>query len=480
MKLSDASKIYLGAVEATKIYLGAGQVWSGAPSTPTTIGIQGGKNFGVGLYPFSLPSDYSELAGTTDPDSAQYGNYTYSDGSICCFVPAFYYRIGHFDSPRFAVYGLNACDIASVYDFSSELAANAQGYVLHRAFIDGGAVKSGFFIDKYINCQDTATGTTHGSSLSNGVPISLTAVTTYTRSSTMTGCAGQLPDAIVLAKARGAGWQCASAFQYSALALLSLAHGQAATGSAHCAWYDASLTTNFPKGCNNNALADVNDAGVTFTTAGDAGAASKPLAGSGSPFAKTTHNGQACGIADLNGTMWETTLGVTTYGSSATDGTQRTTGDPDVGKFWVLKSGVAVADLTSGWNGATDHWQSAANIDTLYDEVADGMWWAANAGAWTSYGDSATPGAQVFSDAASGAGYLRTSIGHPLDAGVSASGTNLMGQDGLYQYQRRNLALLSGGHWGNVSYAGVWARNWNFRRTTASINVGWRSSAYLD
>ena len=33
--------------------------------------------------------------------------------------------------------------------------------------------------------------------------------------------------------------------------------------------------------------------------------------GSGMPFAKTTHNGQACGIADLNGLLWEIVIGVT-------------------------------------------------------------------------------------------------------------------------------------------------------------------------
>jgi len=455
-------------------------VWADLWYAPTTIGVQGGKNFGVGIYQFSLPSGYSALAGTTDPDSAQYGNYSYSDGSICCFVPAFYYRIGHSDSPRFAVYGLNAVDIANYYDFPSEFAANAAGYVLHRAFIDGGTVKSGFFFDKYPNSKDTATGITHGSSLLNAVPISLTGSTVFTRSNGMTGCVGQLYDAITLSRARGAGWQCASAFQYSALAFLSLAHGQAATGTDHCAWYDATLAINFPKGSNNNNLADINDSGVTFTTAGDSGAASKPLAGSGSPFAKTTHNGQACGIADLNGGLWEIAIGVTTYGDNATQNYQRVEGDPDIGKFWVLKPSITLASLTAGWNDSTDHWQSAANIGTLYDEVAAGMWWAANAAAAVRHGDSNNPGAQVFSGNSTGAGYSSTSIGHPNQTGTSGTGTALFGFDELFQYQRRNLLLVVGGGRDSGSAAGIWAKSWFRHRANSLVSTGFRASAYVD
>jgi hypothetical protein len=435
------------------------------------IGTAGTEAFGVGVYPYAtLPDGISAMDGTSIKGSDNYGNYQYTDGSVCVFIPAFYYRIGSASSPLYATYGLNAVDIASVYDFADEAAANAAGYVLHRAFIDGGATKSGFFIDKYVNSQDTATGITHGSSLKNGVPISLTTSSSYTRSNGMTDCNGQLHDAITLSRARGSIWQCMSAFQQSALALLSLAHGQAATGAAFCAWYDAAGTINFPKGCNNNALADANDATVTFTTAGDAGSASKPLAGSASILAKTTHNGQNCGVTDLNGTMWEINIGVTTPGVSLTDNADATSDD-----LWVLKPSVAIRDLTNGWNGATDAWQSAANIGTLYDQVVGAMWWGATTG-WIDWGNGAN---QSLDPAASGVGYHRTSILMPKDAdGTSGAGSNLFGQDSSYRYRRSNLALLAGGGWNDSSSAGVFARYWNFWRSFAIISIGFRASAY--
>ncbi len=85
---------------------------------------------------------------------------------------------------------------------------------------------------------------------------------------------------------------------HSALAMLSLAHGQAAKNQATCAWYGTS--NNYPKGCNNNALKDVDDLSVVFQPDGYSNCGKT---GSASLFARTTHNGQACGVADLNGLM---------------------------------------------------------------------------------------------------------------------------------------------------------------------------------
>ena len=164
------------------------------------------------------------------------------------------------------------------------------------------------------------------------------------------GGTGILADAILLCRSRGDGYNQCSAFMYGALALLATAHAQAATSTTFCAWYDPAGVTNFVKGCNNNALSDVNDTSIAFTTAGDSNA-NKPLTGSAVPFAKTTHNGQECGIADLNGAMQEPALGVTSPGTSATSRTQisNTT-------FYLLKHGVALKDLTAGWNTGTDAW----------------------------------------------------------------------------------------------------------------------------
>lgn len=443
-------------------------------STPTTfvtkenfgglIGTQGGQGFGVGVYLSALPSGFSNMTGNTDPANANYGNYQYSDGSVMVFVPKFFYRIGHASSPRYATYGLNAVDIVGIETFANEAAANAAGYALHRAFIDGGTEKSGFFIDKYLASKN---GTTSCKSVANGNPISLTTNASYNPSNGMTGCTGILADAVVLARSRGAGtFNVASVFMYSALALLSLAHAQASTSTTHCAWYDA--TNNFPKGCNTS-LKDVNDASVTFTSAGVSGDG-KPLTGSGNPFAKTTHNGQACGVADLNGAMWQVMLGLTSPGSSATD-----TALIANGNAYVLKRSVSLSSLTGGWNGANDAWGDAANLASKYDLVSGLFPWGSATGL-TYFGNGAN---QVFSGAASGVSYSRTACGvQDTVNGASASGTNQFGADGCYQYNRANLFPIGAGGWINAAVAGVFYRDWSVYLANGSYYAGFRVSAY--
>lgn len=444
-------------------------------STPTTfvteanfggkIGTQGGLGFGVGVYPSTLPSGFSNMTGNTDPANANYGNYQYSDGSVMVFVPKFLYRIGHTSSPRYATYGLNAIDIVGAETFANEAAANAAGYALHRAFIDGGAEKSGFFIDKYLCSKN---GTTSCRSIVNGNPISLSENTSFNSSSGMTGCTGISADAVVLARSRGAGtFNVASAFMYSALALLSLAHAQASTSTTHCAWYDA--TNNFPKGCNT-ALKDVNDASVTFTSAGNSGNANKPLTGSGNPFAKTTHNGQLCGVADVNGAMWQVMLGITNAGTSATDTAIISNGDA-----YVLKRSVSLASLTAGWNGTNDAWGDLTNLASKYDLVSGLFPWGS---AMTSvcFGNGTN---QVFSGATSGVSYSRTACGiQDTTSGTSAPGTNQFGADQCQQYNRANLFLIGTGYWANSAGTGVFSRNWyNYRSLDDSV-VGFRAAAY--
>ncbi len=434
------------------------------------IGTQGGQGFGVGEYSGTLPSGFSAMTGTSDKASANYGNYQYSDGSIMVFVPRFYYRIGNAASPRYATYGANAIDIVGIDTYATEAAANAAGYAMHRAFKDGGADKSGFFIDKYLASKN---GTTSCKSIANAVPISLTTTATYTNSNGMTtgegSCTGIYADAVLLARSRGVGtFNVASVFMYSALAMLALAHAQASSNTTYCAWYDA--TNNFPKGCNNNALADTNDAGVTFTTAGDSGSANKPKTGSGSPFAKTTHNGQACGVADLNGALYQVMLGITNAGANATDTTQKTDGNA-----YVLKTSVALSSLTYGWNGTNDAWGDATNLATKYDLETGLFPWGATTG-WTYFGSGSN---QVFSGATSGISWKRTACGiQNATSGADATGTSQFGNDGCYQYNRANLFALSAASWNNAASAGVFYRNWSNSRSDGSNYVGFRAGAY--
>lgn len=428
-----------------------------------TIGTAGQQGFGVGEYPSTLPSGFSAMAGTSDKASANYGNYTFSDGSIMVFVPRFYYRIGHTSSPNYAVYGLNAIDIEGVGAFATEAEANAEGYALHRAFIDGGAVKTGFFIDKYLASKD---GTTSCKSIADADPISLTTSASYNPSNGMTGCTGILADAVVLARARGAGvFNVASIFMYDALAKLSLAHGQAATGITNCAWYDAAGTTNFPKGCNNNSLADVNDTSVTYA----ASYSTKPKTRATANFAKTTHNGQECGVADINGSLWQALLGLTMAGTSATDTTKITTGNA-----YVLKPSTPLASLTGGFGGATDAWGTASSLAANYDAINGFLPWTSATG-WNYFGSGSN---QVFSGATSGTDYLRSCSGIANITGMGAAGTNQFGNDANYRYGIANLFPLASGSLYHAARSGVFCRAWNNFRPNADDYVGFRAGAY--
>jgi len=193
---------------------------------------------------------------------------------------------------------------------------------MHRAFIDGGVNQQGFFVDKYKASKNAWGAGYIASSIKDGLPISthadhnpiadLTACSTNAYFETVD--AAHARDGVDGAVNASSIFHCVSKFQHAALAMLSLAHGQASSSTTYCAWYDA--TYNYPKGCNNNALQDYdeisNGAGsgddILYTTDGYSNCGK---AGSGVPFAKSTHNGQNCGVADLNGLMYEVAIGIT-------------------------------------------------------------------------------------------------------------------------------------------------------------------------
>ena len=272
-----------------------------------SVGIAGQQGFGVGPYPGDA-ADYEALGlqpmdGCDDPASDNYGNYIHTNGSIVCCVPWHLIRSGHDTAPSYSRDGANALEVID-YDETLE---GKDGWFLPRAFIDGGEIKKAYFIDKYLNSK-SADGK-QAVSVKNGDPISLTTNTSYNNSNTLPNCVGQLRDAITLGKARGTGWSCISMAIWADLSMLSLAHGQAAASADFCAWYDANHQTNFPKGNNvSDSLKDTNDSTITFTATAYSAAYSK--AGSGVPFAKTTHNGQNCGICDVNGNKYQMVIGV--------------------------------------------------------------------------------------------------------------------------------------------------------------------------
>lgn len=508
--------------------------------TVNNIGVPGQAGFGQGVCP-AVPAGYVPMEGCTNKLSANYGNYQYSDGSVVVWIPAFFMRLGHANNPTYGAYGVNSCSVVPVSTFPDDATANAEGYYRHRAFVNAGANQLGFFRDKY----DCSQNGTIASSIALAMPLVSSPAAGQVGFSVCTAN-GQSPGnfyygALQAAKSRGNKFFPESAFIADALCRLSTAHAQAATSATYCAWYDASGVRNYPKGNDNNALkseADVllNGAGaVTFTTAGAASYPNFALTGSGSIFARTTHNGQACGIADVAGNIYKINPGMTCIATSKaiTAATQanpvaltvvahgRTTGDVMqidsvvgmtqingkiytctvvdantltlngvdgtafgaytsggtviAGTFYTLKTSVDIAAVTSGTAGATDHW-GATGVAAQFDAVAMNFATTYPNNAYAQrYGNGAN---EVF-DWATANGRELAMLGMPAAAGMSVAGSNAMGQDYYYQYIRDQLCVISRGYWYSGSIAGSRVRYLSHYRTNATYYVGFACASYL-
>ena len=270
------------------------------PVAPTIPWNPGTLGFGVGVCKEDYASlNMEPLPGCDDIENDNYGNYIHKpSGSIMCWIPAFKYRV----NDKFA----NSVEVWRADD--PECPSNA---ILHRAFINGGQEKSGFFCDKYICSPDA--NNTMGISVKNGSTLSLTTYTSYgNHTAQLANCSGRLDDAITASRARGAGFQCMSVFQLGALRLLVLAQAQASKNDEFNAWYDSSGQHNLPRGNTNN-LKEYDDSSVTW--AADPKYNNKGLTGSCNTFAKSTHNGQNSGVADLKGILYQVVTGYIGSGS---------------------------------------------------------------------------------------------------------------------------------------------------------------------
>lgn len=502
------------------------------PSGLNNIGAPGDIGFGVGTYPGALPSGFTKLTGTDIIGHDNYGNYDYKGVAIMVWIPIFYYKMTPGNIPL----------IMPEFSFPTVADANTAGYALHRAFYDGGEIKRGFFVDKYM-CSKVAAGTGFvAGSVKNGLPISTNVAHNPIADITAAGGVNAYYAAIDAVKGRGdvdgaydssSLFFCCTRQIYAALALLSLAHAQAVTSVDNCAWYDSGGVTNFPKGCNNNALGDANDPEISYVSDGYSNSGKT---GSGTPFAKTTHNGQACGIADLNGLMWEVSIGITceTTTKSITGITQgnpavvtavghgRSTGDVAMitgvvgmtqvndriynvtvidsdtlsldncdstgftaytsggiitsGDFYTAKTSTAMKNFTSGTTLATDHW-GVTGIAAMMDSIVPPFQTVYPTNGFSQrFGNGAN---EVFSGGVSGNNWNLTGLGLPDSGGISSSGANVVGQDFFYQYMTHQMALLSGGAWAHNIHAGPWAAGWHTARSNSYSDVGFRAAAYL-
>lgn len=376
------------------------------------------------------------------------------------------------------------------------------------------------------------------------VDINSTAFTTYTSAGTCTAGVNANYVAITAAKARdgvngavnaASIFFCTTRFITAGLALLSLSHGQASSAATYCAWYSAS-TTNFPKGCNNDALKDIADTTVTYQSDGYLNCGKTGSAGygggAGNTFAKTTHNGQASGVADLAALIHEINPGLTCItstktitgisqanpavaisaahgltngqqimitavvgmtqvnslihtvanvtadtfelsGVNSTGYTAYTSGGTiTFGTFYILKTSTAAKTLTAGATLSTDVWGAtgvAAHSEAITVPFAAGV-----LGKY--FGNAAN---QVLSEATSGNAWKLAGLGFPKDAnGISAGGSNLFGTDYFYQYFVSDLVPLSCLAWANTWSAGVHSVSLSNTRGGGSHNVGFRCACY--
>lgn len=418
----------------------------GGKKSKSLIGSAGQQGFGVGVYggdPADLTAmGLAPMEGCEDPTSDNYGNYIHTNGSIMCCIPAFCYRLGKATAPSYSQDGVDALEIKDATkfpQFSHDAVFSSPDFgndwILHRAFVDGNKLKRAFFIDKYLcsNVNGQAASVKNADRL---MCYDGSTKTYYTKS--ISGTIGQAYDAITLSLARGDYYSLVTCYQWSAISLLSLAHGQAATSADACAWYDANHNTNFPKGATREYGRDYNDDTIRYTYHSYGNMFVKT--GSGTPFNKTTHNGQASGVADVAGVCCQWTIGAC---------------NPE-------QAVVALMNTTT-----TAHEITYANV--INQELH------------TSYTTGFRDGLKGFNGIRNGTSGLDW-----VGAGIvprSDSISTLFGGDGYQEYYAKTngLKVGLGGKWD--LYAGIFSRSWagfsnNYHWYKSSYYFGFRSAAY--
>lgn len=289
------------------------------------IGIVGRQGFGVS-FPDATEDELatigmSPMNGTYDKTSDNYGNFMSDNGGVFVYIPHHYVRYGEQTEADYDVYGANVLGVKSHDAYNNEAEANADGYFSPRAFYDGSESvnQQGFFMQKYEPYAKTVGGVIYpfGDGSARGM-VNITP-----------------PDMMTRARNLGSDYFVASYFMHQAMDTITLLQGQHSTGTANCAWWKSRGGANYP----NNGWSTTNPQ-------------------------LYSHNGQKNGVMGVSNFTWEFCLGVTTAGTSATQGQTVVANN----KIYLLKPTVKIKDLTNGFGGPTDAWGTTANLLENYDE----------------------------------------------------------------------------------------------------------------
>lgn len=214
--------------------------------------------------------------------------------------------------------------IAKTGVFKNEAEANAHGFILPAAFLDGGKEKDGFFIavtetsvsieaEGGNNVVKFHHGRLFGESLEDEYLFAPSSdyqkLQSLEKNETLQDLDFGYNGAAIYKVAEGCSprLQVESCFALAAIRLLTLYLAQFGSATS-CKWFDPNGLTSYPKGLNNES-ADIDDASVSFPSLGpDRRLPLFPTTQDG--FSKTTHNGAVTGITHLNGWDEKVTTGL--------------------------------------------------------------------------------------------------------------------------------------------------------------------------
>lgn len=219
--------------------------------------------------------------------------------------------------------------IAKASAFKNEADANAHGFILPAAFIDGGKEKDGFFISPTMtsysvkeeqsqNVMTVHLGETFSTSNTNYLWNLDDNQSSVPKNETVSdlGLTSTVQDAIIIPMGCSPNLRCMTIYMEAALALFSVFVAEYSKSTEDTAWHDTS-GVGAPRGANvmqmsSGTLTDANDTSIVVQGSDQTVIGLFPT--TLETYSKTTHSGRVSGVSHLNGWLYEASSEI--YGSS--------------------------------------------------------------------------------------------------------------------------------------------------------------------